>query len=54
MVVPFYHSNMGSVLPVKAKLFGVGHEVTVTVGERSFASGGVGGSVQKNADCWYC
>ncbi|GLC35250.1 hypothetical protein PLESTB_000585300 [Pleodorina starrii] len=32
-VLPFYHSNMGSVLPLWAKGFSVGHKVEVRVGE---------------------
>ena len=33
LVVPFYHTGMGKVLPLNARGFGVGQEVEVVVGE---------------------
>ena len=33
MILPFYHSNMGAVLPMDVLLPRIGKEVTVTIGE---------------------
>lgn len=33
MVLPFFHSNMGAILPMDALLPRVGKEVTITIGE---------------------
>lgn len=33
MVLPFYHSGMGYVLPMDAKMFSAGQQVTIVVGE---------------------
>ena len=32
-MLPFFHSNMASVLPISSKIPSIGQEVTVTVGE---------------------
>lgn len=42
IVLPFFHSGMGRVLPLRARGFGVGHEVVVLVGEWVDGGGGWG------------